>query len=217
MKYVSDDIQFYPSRDYKTGTGDFTRIKKLIRTIPPPKPQPGKLIQAKQGSSGRANVPVGYKDYPANGFSIAYPANWQVGQPDPGSSLYMVPQGGAVKGQNGVELLNGAMIDYYVPQAGAASTNLETSTQEFLQSLGKGDPNLKADKPQRVQIGNKTALRTKLTTKTSVEQDPNQVVYLYTVARDAGLWYVAAAAQTSKVNELDPVFKQMIDTLQFVD
>ena len=218
VKYVSDDIQFYPQHDYKANTGDFARVKKLIGTIPPPKPQPGKLIQAKQGASGRTNLPAGYKDYPANGFSIAYPANWQVGQPDPGSSLYVVPQGGVVKGQNGgVELLNGAMIDYYVPQAGAESTNLEASTKEFLDSLAKGDPNLKAEKPQRVQIGNKTALRTKLTTKTSAQQDPDQVVYLYTVPRDAGLWYAAAAAQNSKVNELDPVFKQMIDTLQFAD
>jgi hypothetical protein len=68
-----------------------------------------------------------------------------------------------------------------------------------------------------VQIGNKTALRTKLTTKTSVQQDPNQVVYLYTVQRDAGLWYAAAAAQSSKLNDFDPIFKQMIDTLQFAD
>jgi shikimate kinase len=32
----------------------------------------------------------------------------------------MIPQGGVNKGQGGgVELINGAMIDYYVPQAGA--------------------------------------------------------------------------------------------------
>jgi len=130
----------------------------------------------------------------------------------------VIPQGGAAKGQNGgVELINGAMIDYYVPQAGAASTNLDASTKEFLDGLQKGDPNLKAEKPQRVQVGNKTALKTRITTKTSAQQDSDQVVYLYTVARQGGLWYTALAGQSSKMNELDPTFRQMIDSVQFPD
>lgn len=218
VKYVSDDIKFYPQRSYKASTGDFAKIKKLIATVPPPKPQPGKLIQAKQGASGRTNLPAGLKDYPANGFSMGYPSTWQAGQAEPGGSLYMVPQGGVAKGQNGgVELINGAMIDYYVPQAGAASTNLDASTKEFLDGLQKGDQSLKADKPQRIQVGNKTALKTRLTTKTSAQQDPDQVVYLYTVARASGLWYTALAGQKSKMNDLDPTFNQMISSVQFPD
>jgi len=186
--------------------------------VPPPKPQPGKLIQAKEGASGRTNLPAGMKDYPANGFSMGFPSTWQAGQAAPGGSLYIVPQGGVSKSQNGgVELINGAMIDYYVPQAGAASTNLDASTKEFLDGLKKGDANLKADNPQRVQVGSKTALRTRMTTKTSAQQDPDQVVYLYTVARGSGLWYTALAGQTSKMSDLDPTFKQMIDTVQFPD
>jgi Zn-dependent protease with chaperone function len=218
VQYVSDDIKFYPKRDYKANTGQFARIKKLVAAVPPAKPQPGKLIQPKEQASGRTNLPAGMKDYPANGFSIGYPSTWQAGQAEPGGSLYMVPQGGVAKGQNGgVELINGAMIDYYVPQAGAASTNLEASTKEFLDGLQKGDQNLKADKPQRVQLGNKTALKTRLTTKTSVQQDPDQVVYLYTVARESGLGYTVLAGQASKMTELEPTFKQMIESVQFPD
>jgi beta-barrel assembly-enhancing protease len=218
VQYVSDDIKFYPQRSYKVSTGDFAKVKRLVATIPPPKPQPGKLIQAKEGASGRTNLPAGMKDYPANGFSMGYPSTWQAGQAEPGGSLYIIPQGGVSKGQSGgVELINGAMIDYYVPQAGAGSTNLDASTKEFVDGLQKGDANLKADKSQRVQVGNKTALRTRMTTKTSVQQDPEQVVYLYTVARSSGLWYTALAGQSSKMSELDPIFKQMIDTVQFPD
>jgi beta-barrel assembly-enhancing protease len=218
IQYVSDDIKFYPQRSYRASTGDFAKIKKIIATVPPPKPQPGKLIQAKQGAMGRTNLPAGMKDYPANGFSMGFPSTWQAGQAEPGGSLYMVPQGGVAKGQNGgVELINGAMIDYYVPQAGASTANLDASTKEFLDGLQKGDPNLKADKPQRVQLGNKTALKTRLTTKTSVQQDPDQVVYLYTVARESGLWYSALAGQKSKMTDLEPTFTQMINSVQFPD
>lgn len=218
VQYVSQDIKFYPPRSYKANTGDFSRIKKLVAAIPPPKPQPGKLIQINERASGRTNLPVGMKDYPANGFSIGYPATWQAGQAEPGGSLYMVPQGGVSKGQSGgVELINGAMIDYYVPQAGAASTNLDASTREFIDRLKKGDPNLKPDNPQRVQVGNKTALKTRLMTKVSVQQDPDQVVYLYTVARQSGLWYTALAGQSSKMVELEQTFRLMIDSVQFPD
>jgi Zn-dependent protease with chaperone function len=216
IQYVSDDIKFYPQRKYTSATGNFPRIKKLIATIPPPKPLPGKLIQPKDGATERANLPTGFKDYPANGFSIGYPSTWQAGQAQPGSSLYIIPQDGVAKDQNGgVELLSGAMIDYYVPQAGAAAVRLDASTNEFLASLQKGDTNLKAEKPQQVQVGGKIALRTKLTTKTSLQSEPDQVVYLYTVTRDAGLWYLVLAAPPSKLGDLDPTFKQMTATIQF--
>jgi len=216
IQYVSDDIKFYPQRQYMSSTGNFPRIKKLITTIPPPKPLPGKLIQPKQGATERTNLPTGLKDYPANGFSIGYPSAWQAGQAQPGSSLYLIPQDGVAKDQNGgVELIAGAMIDYYVPQAGASAVRLDASTSEFIAALQKGDTNLKTEKPQQVQVGGKAALRTKLTTKTSLQSEPDQVVYLYTVSRDAGLWYLVLAAPPSKLADLDPVFKQMTATIQF--
>jgi Zn-dependent protease with chaperone function len=216
IKYVSEDIKFYPKRDYQSRTGNFPRVKQLVAAVPPPKPQPGTLLLAKQGASPRSNLPSGFKDYPSNGFAIGYPSAWQIGQPQPASSIYIIPQGGAVPGQNGgTELLFGAMIDYYVPQAGAAAVNLDASTKEFVDSLQKGDSNLRADKPERAEVGGNPARVTKLNTKTSLQREPDQVVYLYTVAREAGLWYVVLAAQPSRLNELDPVFKQMIGTVQF--
>src|SRR5260221_5697264 len=96
-----------------------------------------------------------------------------------GGSLYIVPQqGGVNKNQNGgVELIAGAMIDYYVPQTGAGAVNLETSTNEFIQDLQKGDTTLRAERPSRISVGEKPALLTRLTTKTSDQQD--QTIYLY--------------------------------------
>ncbi len=216
IQYVSDDIKFYPTRTYATNTGNFARVKKLIGTIPPPKMQPGKLIAAKDTPTPRTNLPGGLKDYSANGFSIGYPSAWQVGQPQPGGSVYLIPQGGALQSQNGgAELINGAMVDYYVPQAGAAATKLDVSTKEFLDGMQKSDTGMKVERSQAVTVGGKPALRTKITTKTSVQAEPDQVVYIYSVARAEGLWYIAQAVQPSHLSELEPVFKQMIDTMQF--
>jgi len=216
IQYVSEDIKFYPQHSYTTNSGNFARVKKLIATIPPPKMQPGKLILPKDNPTPRANLPTGLKDYSANGFSLGYPSTWQAGQPQSGGSVYMIPQGGAVQTQNGgAELINGAMVDYYVPQAGAAATKLDVTTKEFLDSMQKSDANMKVERSQPVTVGGKPALRTTIRTKTSQQQEADQVVYLYSVARPEGLWYMAQAAQPSKQGELEPVFKQMIDTLQF--
>jgi hypothetical protein len=215
IKYVSDDIKFYPKRDYAATTGGFDRVKKLVASLPPPKPQPGTLILAKQGAPARSNLPPGFKDYPANGFSIAFPGTWQAGQPQAAGSVYFVPQGGLVQGQNGAELLLGAMIDYYVPQAGAATVNLDASTREFIDSLKKGDTNLRADRTERSEAGGKPAMLTRLTTRTSSQQEPDQTIYLYTVARDAGLWYLVLAAPPSRLGEFDAPFKQIAATVQF--
>lgn len=216
IQYVSQDIKFYPKRSYVTNTGEFAQIKTLIARIPPPKMQPGKLIEPRDNPAPRTNLPIGLKDYPANGFSIGYPGAWQVGQPQPGSSVYMIPQGGALQSQSGgTELINGVMVDYYVPQAGASATRLEASTKEFLDGMQKSDANMRVERSQSITIGGKPGLRTRITTRTSVQAEPEQVVYLYSVARDEGLWYMAQAEQPSRQSELEPVFKQMIQTLQF--
>jgi hypothetical protein len=161
-------------------------------------------------------LPADFKDYQAVGFAIAYPSGWQAGRGQQGGSLYVVPQGGVAESQNGgVELLLGAMIDYYQPQGGKVS--LDGSTGEFIQSLQKGDANLRAEKSSRTEVGGKPALTTKLTTRTSNQREPDQTVYLYTVERDAGLWYLVMAAPPSRLGEVDPIFRQMLQTVQFPD
>jgi hypothetical protein len=213
---VAQDIQFYPKRDYTTDSGNFTRVKQLVGSLPPPKPKPAFLILAKQGAGSRSNLPSGFRDYQANGFAVAYPGTWRIGQHKDGGSIFLAPQGGAAQGQGGeIELILGAMVDYYVPQGGAAAVNLESSTKAFLEALRNGDQNLRWGTSDRVTVGGQPALMTRLTTRTSLQQEPEQVVYLHTVAREAGLWYLVLAAPPSRLGELDPVFRQIVATVQF--
>ena len=215
VQSVSADIAFYPKRAYTASTGQFSRIKQTVASLPPPKPKPAALLQAKADTIPRTKLPQGFKDYEANGFAIGYPGTWQAGQPQGAGSLYLVPQGGVAQAKNnGVELLVGAMIDYYRPENGA-NPSLEATTNEFLQGLQKGDPALKTDRPGRVNLGGKPGLRTRLTTRTSLQQEPDQTVYLYTVVRNDLLWYLVLAAPPSRLGELDPVFRQMTESVLF--
>jgi len=93
VQYVTQDIQFYPKRDYTASTGRFTRVRQVVGGLPPPKPKPAAMLQPQQGKQ-RTGLPEGYNDFQARGFAIAYPGNWQAGQAQSGGSVYLVPQGG---------------------------------------------------------------------------------------------------------------------------
>jgi hypothetical protein len=105
------------------------------------------------------------------------------------------------------------MVDYYVPQGGADSTQLERSTTELVDGLKKGDSNLKAEKSMAVNLGGKLAMKTQITTKTSTGVD--QSVSLYTVVRQAGLWHLVTATPVTDQGMYEPIFQQMIATVIF--
>ena len=213
-QYVSEDIKFYTKQTYSADTGSFPQVKKLVAALPPPKMKPAVLIQAKQGAKPRTNLPAGFADYQANGCALAYPSSWKIGQSQAGGSIFIVPQGGAAQGQNGeIELIAGIMVDYYVPQSGAAK--LDTATKSFLEALRNGDPNLRYDRSENATLGGQPALVTRLTTKTSYQQDREQVIFLYTVAREAGLWHMVLAAPKSTLANFEPIAKQIVPTVQF--
>jgi len=82
-----------------------------------------------------------------------------------------------------------------VPQAVHAAVKLDPTTHEFLDALRKGDRRRPACAPD--------------------SHDHQDLVYLYTVAREVGLWYAALATPAARVAEFDPIFQQIVATVQF--
>ena len=215
-QYIEEDAQFYPARQYTASTGDFAKVQQAVNGIPPPKKRPAQLLQPVQNAQARQGLPQGYRDLQLAGFAIAYPDGWQPGQSKGGGGIYIAPQGGVVQSQRGgIELIAGALLDYYEPQS--ASVELQPSTNALLQALKQGDQNLRAESPQKAQVGGKPALMTRLTTRVSTGQDPNQVVYFYTVARPEALWTLALAAPQSQAQQAEPLFQQIVKTVHFPD
>jgi len=214
VEYVSEDIAFYSKKDYSFNTGTFAQVKRLVDNVPPPKKKPAALMQPKPGAQPRTGLPQGFKDLQAEGFAIAYPSDWQAGQSQGGGSLYLVPKGGAKQSQNGgIELILGGVLDYS-PQSGF---DLQKSTQALIDTIRKSDPAVQVQSSQSTRVGNKPALVTQLRTKTSLAQEPDQVVYLYTVVRQEGLWNLALAAPPSQLDQFDPIFSEIVRTITFPD
>ncbi len=208
VQYVQEDVTFYPSREYTASAGSaFPQVQRTVAALPPAKPKPGALLQPVQ-AQGRTNIPQGFKDLQTKGFAIAYPAAWQAGQTQAGGGIFLVPQGGATKSG---ELIAGLMLDYSQPK----SADLKSATNDLLQTLKKGDANMNIQTTNPVQLGGKPALVTRLTTKTSQQQDPQQTVLFYTAIHGELLFTAAAAAPTSQWTQAEPQLQQAIQTIQF--
>jgi Zn-dependent protease with chaperone function len=213
VEVVSEDIRFYPAKEYSADTGGFSKIKQLVAAIPPPKMKPAVALQPIE-TPPREGLPNGFKDLRTKDFAVAYPGGWQAGQAQAGGSLFIVPQGGAAKTQQGgIELIAGAMIDYYVPPGG--SEGLEAATKALLQSLRQGDSNLKIVNTEPVSVAGKAGILTRFTTRTSYSQDPEQVVHLYSVVRPAGLWTLVLGVPKSRFAEGEPILRQILQTVAF--
>jgi hypothetical protein len=215
VEAVSQDIRFYGPKAYGAEMGQFPAIKRLVASIPSPKMRPAAALQPIQAPP-RERLPQGFTDLHTKDFAVAFPAGWQAGQSEAGGSLFIVPEGGAVKTQEGgIELIAGAMIDYYAPSGG--SVQLEAATKALLESLHKGDSSMKIEKTEAVSIGGKAGMVTRLTTRTSYPQDPEQVVQLYSVVRAAGLWTLALAFPKSRSAEGEPIVRQILQTVAFAE
>ncbi len=70
VKYVEEDIQYYPPKEYTADSGQFEKIKKAVAQIPPPKPKPGALTQPVQ-SQARSGLPQGFSDTQTKDFAVA--------------------------------------------------------------------------------------------------------------------------------------------------
>ena len=90
-----------------------------------------------------------------------------------------------------MELLLGPLVDY--------------CTTALLEALRKGDKDLKVEGTESATVGGKQGF-TRLKTRTSYTQDPEQVVQLYTVVRPVGLWTFAMASPTSFFGKVEPIF-----------
>jgi Zn-dependent protease with chaperone function len=215
VQYVSEDIQYYPQKSYTAETGQFERIRKLVGSLPPPKMKPAAAMQPIQAQP-RSGLPQGYADLQLKDFAVAYPGSWKPGQSQGGGGIYIVPQGGAKRTQQGgVELILGALVDYNRPPGDA--NDLRAATNALLNAFQQADKDMRIDRTEQTTVGRKPALVTRLRTRSSYPQDPNQDVLLYTVVREAGLWTLALAAPTSRFGEADPIFRQMIQTVKFAD
>jgi hypothetical protein len=145
-------------------------------------------------------------------FKVSVPSNWREipGQ----SAVTFAPEGayGQTNGQNvfthGVEI-GGARNE---------SHDLQTATNELVESLGQANPGLsRASGYDRVTLSGRAGLRTVLTNSQSATGQPESIVIFTTQLRDGNLFYAVAVAPQTDFNAYRGVFDKVIRSIQLME
>jgi hypothetical protein len=98
------------------------------------------------------------------------------------------------------------------------SHDLQTATDELLQSLGQGNPQMRRlSNYRRGSIGGRTGLTTTLSNVSEATGAPETIQIFTTLMRDGNLLYLIAVAPSNEFSGYQNVFQRVAGSLQFTD
>jgi len=167
------------------------------------------------------NLPTGRVSYPSSryenysifngGVQVSVPNNWR--QINDGSSVWFVPEG--AYGQ-----YNGQAVYTHGASFGVAQTNsrnLQSSTQELINSLAQGSNNLRTSGGyQRTTLSGRNALYTTLSNTNEATGRPETVRVITTQLRNGQLFYMIAVAPQSERN-FENAFQTIMQSVRIND
>jgi beta-barrel assembly-enhancing protease len=221
-EYIAREAQLLqidnPIRDTRT----FEQVKAHLRQLPPA-PTTEQATKSRSGrttgTSGRnTGVPTGRVDPPSssfrtynegNLFQVSVPANWQEIQSN--SSVTFAPSG--AYGQN-----NGQTVFTHGVEFGLGRNethDLQTATDELIQSLANGNPNLsRASAYQRVNVADRRGLRAVLRNRSEVTGQDEAIQLVTTQMQDGNLFYAIGVAPGNEFSNYQRVFDRIVGSLQ---
>jgi hypothetical protein len=222
QKEIEAAIQTLPARNYNATTGEFTRAKQQVASLPPPR-QAKKLHESRNSFAptpvvvpNRPRDPSGeFKPLRARIYSLSYPADWQAYGDTDSAMATMAPPDGLIKtATGGVTVGYGAMISYYFPGGGRGPVNLKTGTMELLTRLGLANRGLKvAANSKKIRVDGQPAMVTYLTGASPYGGQETNV--LLTVERPEGVFYLVFVAPMQDYRAVQPLFEKMLNSIQF--
>jgi hypothetical protein len=222
--YITKEAQSLRVENPVGNSRDFTQVQARLKQMSPaPTTEQAtkKTGSRPTGTSGSGSAPTGRVAAPAsnfrtytegNMFKVSVPSNWLEipGQ----SAVTFAPEGayGQTNGQNvfthGVEI-GGARNE---------SHDLQTATNELVESLGQANPGLsRASGYDRVTLSGRAGLRTVLTNSQSATGQPESIVIFTTQLRDGNLFYAVAVAPQRDFNAYRGVFDKVIRSIQLME
>jgi predicted Zn-dependent protease len=210
MQAVQAEIQTFPQRQYSAGNTQFPRMKQLASQLP----EPDRSRVAASNAPSTAPAPSAQvRQFRSRTVSLQYPANWQAFGDGTSAVVALAPQEGLVRNQRGgISLGFGTVMSYYRPASGRLE--LAASTQELIRDLASVNPNLRVAGPSReVAVDGSPGLLTTLSGLSPYGGEETNV--LLTVPRPQGLFYMVFVTPSSRFEQFQGSFQQMLQSLQF--
>jgi beta-barrel assembly-enhancing protease len=168
-----------------------------------------------------ANAPTGRVAYPSSryqsynifngGVQVNVPSNWR--EVNEGNSVWFVPEG--AYGQ-----VNGQAVYTHGASFGVAQTNsrnLQSATQEFINSLAQGNSGMRSNGGyQRTTLSGRTALYSSLSNVNEATGRPENVRVITTQLRNGQLFYMIAVAPQNERN-FENAFQQILQSIRIND
>jgi hypothetical protein len=218
--YITREAQVLRVENPIRDTRGFEQVKTHLRQLSPaPTTEQAMKTGRTTGTSGRtAPTPTGRVEPPStsfrtynegNLFQVSVPANWQEIQSN--SSVTFAP-GGAYGQANGQTVFTHG-VEFGMGRN--ESHDLQTATDELIQSLAGGNPSLsRASGSQRVTVANQRGLRTVLKNRSEVTGQDEAIQLVTTQMQDGNLFYSIGVAPGNEFPDYQRVFDRIVGSLQ---
>jgi hypothetical protein len=160
------------------------------------------------------NVPRPSTRYTAydegNMFRVSVPSNWK--ELPGNNSVTFAPEGayGAVNEQS--VFTHGAEVGL----ARNETHDLETATEELIQSLAQSNPRLsRRSDYSRATIGGRSGLRATLSNVSDATRTNERIAVFTTLLQDGTLFYLIGVSPENEFSVYDPVFRQVVSSIKF--
>ncbi|MBI4464760.1 MAG: GDYXXLXY domain-containing protein [Acidobacteria bacterium] len=150
------------------------------------------------------------------GLEISYPANWNVENVENGSYIRfgfrIAPREGLISGPGGVDMALGMEVGSFQTR----TKNLSQATDQFVQGLLRANPGSQRlrGEPLPFRIGDFRADSVLLEGQSPV-QNERETVWVVTVPRPLGLFYVILVAPRTQLASLRPLFLRILKSVKF--
>jgi Zn-dependent protease with chaperone function len=202
-----------PAKAWKTDSPEFEDAKKRLLSLPaPPSAKPAPSVSP--SSPGPPPAPSSrLTKFDGNGFSIAYPDNWQVQQNEDAVALF--PPGGIVDvAESGAAQAYGTSISRFQPQSSRQGNwGLVDATQELLDTLRQSNPNLRVIEQRGMKLKGRSALSTLLETDSPLQGQKERDL-LVTTRQSNSVFSLIFIAPKSSFDAYKPTFDTMLESLE---
>ncbi len=222
-EYIAAEAQALRVENPVRDTPQFERIQADLKSMPkaPTTEEATKKGAGRTSGSqtprqgriepGRVEQPSSsFRTYDEGGvFRISVPSNWQ--ELGNGNSVTFAPQGAYGNTGNQNVFTHGLQLGI----ARNETHDLQTSTDELLDSLAQSNPNIRRDGGySRGSIDGRRAIRTTLTNQSEVTGREERIALYTTLTDDGNLFYALGVAPGDEFNRYRSVFDKSIKSIK---
>lgn len=221
VEYIAKEAQALRVENPVRNTQGFERVRAHLKSLPqaPTTEQATRTASRggtpKQGGArptGRVSAPSSrYTEYTeGDTFRVSVPSNWRE---LPGSTAVTFAPEGAFGEYNGQGVFTHGVE---IGVARNEAHDLQTATEELVDSLAKGNPRLSRPSGyRRASVHGRAALQTTLQNVSEVTGQPEVIQLVTSEMRDGSLFYSIAVAPEDELRIYQPAFQRVVSSIRF--